>query len=153
MIKIIENRIFVFLISVFIFYTPVIEFINFNFDNITFHTLSTLNKTTIFLLIISLSFSYLILKFLKVDFFKTFFLFSLFSFLIFNYKNIKDFVLNILQTQNFRFLGELSLTIITILMFSIFLIFKKENTKIINFIKIFMTFIVLTNFYNLFFSI
>ena len=151
MIKIIENRIFVFLISIFIFYIPAIEFINFNFNNVTFHTIETLNKTTIFLLTISFLLSYFIFKFLKADIFKTFFSFSLVSFLIFNYKNIKDFILNILQIENFRFLGELSLTIIVILTFLIFLFFKKENSKIINFIKIFMLFILLINFYNLFF--
>ena len=101
-----------FLISPIIFFTPYIEFINFNFTSIDSFVVRTLIYTILFFTILSFIISYIFKKIFNKKFSEVFYLCSLIIYLFFNYDKLKVANTFLLKNTSYHFMGELSIMLV-----------------------------------------
>ena len=137
-----------FLISLVIFFTPYIEFINFNFTNIDSFVVKTLIYTIFFFTILSFIISYISKKKFNKKFSEVFYLCSLIIYLFFNYDKLKVANTFLLKNTSYHFMGELSIMLVFLISVAMIVFFNKiKRSWFINFLN---TYIVLFFIFNLF---
>lgn len=140
-----------FLISLIIFFTPYIEFINFNFTNVDLFVVKTLIYTIFFFTILSFIISYISKKNFNKNFFEIFYLCSLIIFFLFNYDKLKIVSSYLLKNTAYNFMGELSIMIIILISLITIIFFNKiKKSWFINFLNTYIIFFFILNIFNFF---
>ena len=140
-----------FLISLIIFFTPYIEFINFNFTNVDLFVVKTLIYTIFFFTTLSFIISYISKKNFNKNFFEIFYLCSLIIFFLFNYDKLKIVSSYLLKNTTYNFMGELSIIIIILISLITIIFFNKiKKSWFINFLNTYIIFFFILNIFNFF---
>ena len=140
-----------FLISLIIFFTPYIEFINFNFTSIDSFVVKTLIYTIFFFTILSFIISYISKKKFNKKFSEVFYLCSLIIYFFFNYDKLKVVSTLLIKNTSYHFMGELSVMLIFLISMAMIVFFNKiKKSWFINFLNTFIIFFFILNLFTFF---
>ena len=140
-----------FLISPIIFFTPYIEFINFNFTIIDSFVVRTLIYTILFFTILSFIISYISKKIFNKKFSEVFYLCSLIIYFFFNYDKLKVASTLLMKNTSYHFMGELSVMLIFLISMAMIVFFNKiKKSWFINFLNTYIIFFFILNLFTFF---